>query len=189
MRPVRAGPPAEGLHLRPARPDEIPCLDALALAAKASWGYSALQMDLWRDEMALRLEAWPARPVCVATRNGQVLGYVQLATDTEPWSIWGLWVLPAVMGQGVGRQLFEWALDRAAAAGQATIAIDADPNAEGFYRACGAERVGRLASPIAGQTDRHRPQMRCATARPQDRTCVASGKPAGRRPRREPPSD
>jgi hypothetical protein len=46
-----------------------------------------------------------------------------------------------------------------AVAGGNALAIDADPNAEAFYLAKGARRIGEIAAPIEGHPDRVRPQM------------------------------
>jgi GNAT superfamily N-acetyltransferase len=49
-----------------------------------------------------------------------------------------LWVSPEHIGTGIGRALFDHAVRRAAALGATTLSIEADPNAEGFYRRMGA---------------------------------------------------
>jgi hypothetical protein len=49
------------------------------------------------------------------------------------------------MGHGLGRQLFEHAVARLRAlAPGAVLGIEADPNAEAFYRHMGARRVGEV---------------------------------------------
>jgi hypothetical protein len=46
--------------------------------------------------------------------------------------------------------LFDHAVRRAAALGAKTLSIEADPNAEGFYRRMGARRVGENVYEIEG---------------------------------------
>jgi DNA-binding transcriptional LysR family regulator len=53
-----------------------------------------------------------------------------------------LFVEPGDMGTGVGRALLARALDEARAAGLASVLIESDPDAERFYLAAGAERIG-----------------------------------------------
>ena len=67
------------------------------------------------------------------------------------------------MGRGVGRALLSHAARLAAEAGASALAIDADPNAEQFYLAFGAERVGSLAAQIEGAPGRERPQLLLTT--------------------------
>jgi predicted N-acetyltransferase YhbS len=61
-----------------------------------------------------------------------------------------VWVSPEHIGAGIGRALFDHAVRRAAALGAATLIIEADPNAEGFYRRMGARRVGENVYEIEG---------------------------------------
>jgi len=53
-----------------------------------------------------------------------------------------LWVLPEYMGQGIGKQLFQHALERSRLRGVSILKIEADPNAQGFYEKMGARKVG-----------------------------------------------
>lgn len=58
----------------------------------------------------------------------------------------GLFVEPDAIGRGVGRRLFEHATAAAASLGFGRLTIDADPNAEPFYVAMGATRIGATPS-------------------------------------------
>ena len=63
------------------------------------------------------------------------------------------------MGQGIGRQLLRKAMSTASSAGQRRIHIDADPNALGFYLACGARQVATVPAPTSIAPGRVRPQL------------------------------
>ena len=149
--------------LRPGTEKDIPILESIASAAKAHWGYSAAQLHAWRDELSVPAELLPLRPVCVAMIADQPVGFVQVATDSEPWELEALWVHPEHMRLGAGAMLLAWAQAYAAEHGQPELAIDADPNAEGFYLACGARRVGSIPAPIDTDPARVRPQLRLLT--------------------------
>lgn len=62
-----------------------------------------------------------------------------------------LWLDPQIIGRGLGRILFQHALGTAADERFEALLIEADPNAEGFYRVMGAIRVGSRQS-SAGRT-------------------------------------
>jgi len=62
-----------------------------------------------------------------------------------------LWLYPRLIGRGIGRRLFEHALLTARELGFESLLIESDPNAEGFYLAMGAMRVGERRSP-SGRT-------------------------------------
>ena len=49
---------------------------------------------------------------------------------------------PSAIGTGCGRLLWDHAVSTAQALGISVITLDADPNAEPFYRRMGAETVG-----------------------------------------------
>lgn len=151
------------MNLRVGGPEDIQALNAIAFAAKAHWGYSPEQLQAWRADLTISPESLIACPVCVAEEGGQPVGFVQVATNRQPWELEALWVHPGHMGRGIGKALLAWAKDFAASGGQQELAIDADPNAEGFYTACGAILVGSVAAPIDGNPRRIRPQLRVRT--------------------------
>jgi GNAT superfamily N-acetyltransferase len=154
---------APEMQIRPACTDDLPSLDKMAYRAKAHWGYAAEQLECWRPDLTVERATLGGKPVFVAEVGARLAGFLQLAMDTQPWEIWAMFVEPACMGRGFGRQLVEHAKSLAAAAGVSELAIDADPNAEGFYLACGAYRIGELSAPIDGQPGRVRPQLLLAT--------------------------
>lgn len=150
------------MEIRPVRDDDLPALNALALAAKAHWGYTRAQLDAWRADLEIHPGQLARRPVFVAQVGSlpAIAGFVQVATDATPWSLDALWVDPATMRRGIGRALLAFACEFAASRGQAELQIDADPNAEAFYLRCGARRVGEVPAPIEGEPGRVRPQLR-----------------------------
>jgi predicted N-acetyltransferase YhbS len=91
-------------------------------------------MELWRP----RLEVSPG-----FVRDNEVCGGRGLDLDH-------LWVLPAWIGTGLGRTLFEHAVRRAQELGAMTVTIESDPNAEGFYRRMGARRTGENVYELEG---------------------------------------
>lgn len=156
-----AGP--VGLTLRPAAPAEAPELDAIAIAAKRSWGYDDQVMGQWLDDLRCDPTRLDARPAQVALVSGAMVGYCQVATDRQPWELWGLWVHPDHMGMGVGHALLLWAMSLAQHAGQQHLSVDSDPHALGFYLRHGAVLVGAVPAPITGDPARTRPQLLLAT--------------------------
>lgn len=156
--------PAPRLRLRPARAEEAEGLAAIARAAKAHWGYDAAALAAWQDDLGPSPAAIAAGLVCVAEARGEAVGFAELALTPDEARLEGLWVHPAAMRRGAGRALLDWARAEARQAGHASIAIDADPHAEAFYLAMGAERPGAIPAPLPGQPDRIRPQLQLTTA-------------------------
>ena len=161
------------VRIRPAVPGDSGALGRIAHAAKAHWGYSAAQLEHWRDDLTVSAESIRRSPTVVAEIDGAPVGVLQIDDDATPWSLEHLWVDPPHMRRGVGRALLARAVELAATAGQMVLAIDADPNAEPFYLAAGARRVGEVAAPMDGAPTRVRPQLELAlkgraSARPPD---------------------
>ncbi len=134
-------------------------LGAIAFESKAYWGYGPALMAGWREDLVPRLEPMDRRPAFVAERAGVVAGFGQVVLEGDVPELAHLWVRPAFIGRGIGRALLDHATAMLLGRGYARMRIDADPNAEAFYRHCGARRAGVVAAPIAGEPDRVRPQM------------------------------
>ncbi len=85
----------------------------------------------------------------VAFSGGEAVGFYALVGGGL--ELEHLWVLPAWIGTGLGRTLFEHAMRRAAELGASLVRIESDPNAEGFYRRMGARRVGENVYELEGR--------------------------------------
>lgn len=147
------------VRIRPALVHEADLLSDIAIRAKGHWGYSPADLARWRGELIVTPAAIAAWPTCVAQIGDPVVGFYQLQTGAAHWALEHLWVHPGGMGQGVGRTLLRHAVRMAADGGALALAIDADPHAEPFYLACGARRVGVVAAPVDGFSERVRPQL------------------------------
>ena len=147
------------MNIRPAQGHEAEALSALALKAKASWGYSADTVELWKQDLSISTDAITSRPTFVAAIGDEIVGFYSLLPSNHSWKLDHLWVLPQFMDRGIGRALVAHALETAARGGASAVTVDADPNAESFYLACGADRYGEILAPIPGQPERVRPQL------------------------------
>lgn len=152
------------MRIRPALPEEAALLGALAMAAKATWGYGAAQVQAWCAELSPSAASIACRPTWVVEDEGTIAGFYQLILDADRPELEHLWIAPGRMRQGIGARLLAHAAGIAAAAGVANLHIDADPHAEAFYLDCGAVRTGTLAAPTVADPARMRPQMTLSTA-------------------------
>ncbi|MDP1931004.1 MAG: GNAT family N-acetyltransferase [Gammaproteobacteria bacterium] len=152
------------MRIRPAVPADVEVLSRIALAAKASWGYSPSQLADWHAEIIVPAESLARWFTFVAESEGQAVAFAQVSQESSPWEFQALWVLPQHMHRGFGRALVRHAAAHAAARGQGVLAIDSDPNAEPFYLRCGARVVGQVPAPIEGSPNRVRPQLILATS-------------------------
>ena len=147
------------MTIRPAVETEAQLLSALAMRAKAHWGYSAEALDGWREQLTVSPADVRGKPTFVAVAGTDIVGFYSLCTSQGVWELDNLWVLPEFMHRGIGRALLSHALETAARGGAAQVIVDADPNAETFYLESGAVRRGVVPAPIPGQSGRVRPQL------------------------------
>jgi GNAT superfamily N-acetyltransferase len=136
----------EWITLRPARPEEAAPLTELILRSKAHWGYDDAFMAACRDELTLRPDDIERRRTFVATAGDELAAIATLDGAPPEGELGMLFVDTAFIGQGVGKRLYRHVTALARAMGFAKLSIDADPNAEPFYQAMGATRVGSTPS-------------------------------------------
>ena len=134
-----------------AKPSEAATLSAIAWAAKGFWNYSSNWMEQWREQLTITPNFIAENETFAAIINRETVAFHALLQRANVLRLEHLWVLPNWMGQGIGRALFRHAAERAAARGARGLTIEADPNAELFYRRMGAVRSGVIATEIDGR--------------------------------------
>ncbi|MGW4649466.1 GNAT family N-acetyltransferase [Kitasatospora sp. NPDC004289] len=135
------------MRIRAARADEAGLLSELALRSKAYWGYDAAFMAACRDELTLvPAEIAPRRATVAVDDRDRVLGFATLDGEPLTGDLGMLFVAPEAISQGIGRLLLDHLVTTARELGFTGLTIDADPNAEPFYRAMGAVRTGTVPS-------------------------------------------
>jgi GNAT superfamily N-acetyltransferase len=138
--------------IRPAAPSEAEALTALALAGKRHWGYPESWLEAWRELLTITPNYVAAHLVCCAEDGtGRVVGFYTLERDGGRLRLEHLFLAPSHIGCGLGRQLFEHAVQSARALGASELLIESDPNAEGFYWHEGARRIGAIVSRLTGE--------------------------------------
>lgn len=118
----------------------------MAMRSKGHWGYDPEFLEACRAELTMTAEKIGGGEVYVLEAGGRLLGYYALRPREGELMLDDLFVDPPAIGRGAGRQLWRHAVERAAALGFERILIEADPNAEAFYRKAGAERIGEAPS-------------------------------------------
>lgn len=124
------------------KPADAAMLTAIALAAKRHWGYPERWIESWSDVLTIEREFISSHETYAAVVDGQTVGFYALGRKGDSLDLLHMWVLPNAMRRGVGRSLFHHALERTKTLGFRQLEIEADPNAELFYRRLGAHRVG-----------------------------------------------
>ena len=134
-----------------ARPEDADVLTEIAFAAKRHWGYPERWIQAWRDVLIIRPEFIAANTASAAIEDDRAVGFYLLTTESDGLHLDHLWILPPTMGRGIGRALFDHAVEQARSLEFTEIKIETDPNAEGFYLHMGAKRVGTNVTEIEGE--------------------------------------
>lgn len=134
------------MRIRAGEAAEAAALTELALRSKGHWEYDAEFLAACREELTVRPADVAARRTAVAEEDGRILGFTTLDGEPPKGALGMMFVEPDTIGRGVGRRLFAHTMDEARRLGFTRLTIDADPNAEPFYRAMGAVRIGSIPS-------------------------------------------
>jgi len=137
--------------IRPASADEANALTKIALAAKRYWGYPEHWIEHWESDLTITSDFIRNNHVYVVESNGEIQGFYALCVTGNKAELEHMWVTPAFIGTGIGKELFLDAMERAANLNLAGFQLTADPNAAGFYKRMGAEQIGEVGSEIEGQ--------------------------------------
>ena len=135
----------------PARPEDAAELTRIAHAAKRHWGYPDEWMALWRDQLTVTAQDIASQPTFVARNADGTLGFCAVSQRGEVASLEHLWVLPDVLGRGVGRALFDHAAGYARLNGATDLKVELDPHAVGFYRQMDCLSAGETTYELDGQ--------------------------------------
>ena len=145
--------------IRRASTEEANTLTQIALDAKRHWGYPEHWIKHWESDLTISPDFIDDNHVYVYEREGDVLGFYALCVNGNKAELEHMWVTPAAIGTGIGKELFLDAMERAAALEVREIEISADPNAAGFYERMGASQIGETEGSIDGQV-RKLPRLR-----------------------------
>ena len=145
--------------IRPARDDECALLTALALRAKAIWGYSDQFMADCVAELTIGEADIRTQQFFVLESDSEVIGFCALLEgDAREHELAHVFVEPARLREGHGRRLVQHAKDTARARGWQSLLVESDPNTSEFYLTCGGTQIGTV--PSGSIPGRHLPLIK-----------------------------
>lgn len=139
------------MEIRRSVPEEAQTLTRIAYDAKQYWGYPEHWIKHWERDLTISENFIENNHVYVAENNGEICGFYALSIEGPKAELEHMWVAPAHIGTGIGKELFLDAMNRSTAMKVRQIEITADPNAEGFYEKMGARRIGEVISQMDDQ--------------------------------------
>ena len=135
-----------------AKPEHANQLTEITIAAKRHWNYPEKWMQLWLPALTISPEYILENEVWLAVVSDAPVAYYALKQDGKDLWLDNLWILPEHIGEGLGRQLFQHALERSRARKIFTLKIEADPNAQGFYERMGVHKIDERHTQVDGQS-------------------------------------
>ena len=132
-------------------------LTAITKKSKAYWGYSEEQMALWSELLTVSKTYIASSAVYKLVVDGVIVGYYSyIYLNENAVKLDNLFVLPAFIGKGFGKQLMRDFLFRVKSSTAKKILLDSEPKAAGFYGSFGFVQIGTLETAIK---DRYLPVM------------------------------
>jgi len=129
------------LQIVHALPTDSQTLKEIAILSKGYWGYSQELMAKWAQGPIITPQSIAVAVVYKGVLESSIVGWYRLWDGSKTALLDDLWVLPAFIGQGIGRSLFQHAVSQARSSGSLSIELDADPNAQAFYEHMGCYKV------------------------------------------------
>lgn len=127
-------------------------LSQIAWQSKSHWNYPKEWMELWRAGLTITPEIIAKNDVFkLVVNNGTITGCIVLITEKDILWIEHLWVLPAYIGHGFGKQLLQIALTQTVRPLHQTIKVVSDVHAEAFYQKMGFTTVSQYESVPKGR--------------------------------------
>ena len=121
----------------------------LTIRSKDFWGYGKKQMEEWREELTITPKYINENQVFKITKDESLIGfYAYSPMNPNIVKLNFLFVEPNFIGKGYGKILMNHFLNRIENDNFKIATLNADPNAEKFYKNFGFEIVGKLDSSI-----------------------------------------
>jgi len=137
------------LTFRRARASEANAARELIGRSMAHWDRSVAYLDEARSLMSLSREDIDRDEAWVLADGTHIVGFLRVSVSGADAEIEELHLEPAWIGRGLGRRLFEQAVEAARALGADRLVWSTDRNALGFYLAMGGVVTGSTPSGIA----------------------------------------
>jgi GNAT superfamily N-acetyltransferase len=124
-------------------------LTTITKRSKAYWGFSEEILKEWEHLLTVTKDYIEENEVHKLVVNDRIIGYYSYyAIDESTIKLDNMFILPDYIGKGFGKLLMNDFLKEVGLLGIKKITLDAEPNAEEFYKKFSFETVGQIESSI-----------------------------------------
>ena len=140
------------MKIIPAVPEDHLVLTSITKRSKGYWGYSTEQLIAWTEDLTITEEHVRENTVMNFVEADEIVAYYSLSPLMETKvRLNNLFILPKVIGKGLGSLLLQHAFQTAESLGAKSMELDADPHAEAFYAKFSFVVIGQKESSIPGR--------------------------------------
>jgi N-acetylglutamate synthase-like GNAT family acetyltransferase len=137
------------MEILKAEPTDNELLTTITKMSKAYWGFSEEILKEWEHLLTITKDYIEKNKVFKLVQNDQIIGYYSyFSTNENTIKLDNIFILPEFIGKGFGKILMNDFLKNINQLGINKITLDAEPNAEKFYKKFGFETIGQLESSI-----------------------------------------
>ena len=125
------------------------CLTELTIRSKSYWNYTKEQIESWREDLKISAQYISINNVYKLVLAKKIIGFYSFSSEgKESVKLDFFFVEPAFIGLGCGKKMLSDFIKRVKKLHYKAVVLDADPNAEEFYKKNGFEVIGQLESSI-----------------------------------------
>ena len=121
------------MKFRPAEIKDIEVLNQISLASKRYWNYPEEWIQRWKNDLSIKESDLIDLVILVVTINDELKGFCAIRDGDSYYEVEHLWLKPETIGKGLGKALLLTSLERVVSQ-NLPILVEADPNAEAFYK-------------------------------------------------------
>jgi len=130
--------------IKKATNQDLPILNSISVKSKMHWGYPQEWIRNWMDILTITPEYLEKNFVYKILVN-EIIGFCGIEKKSNYYEIGHLWILPDFIGKGYGKYLLEKTISTVVPKGS-ELRVEADPNAEAFYKRMGFSTFDKVES-------------------------------------------
>ncbi len=125
--------PENLIKFRAAEVADIELLNRISVSSKRHWNYPEEWILKWIDDLSLNENDLLESSVIVLEIDEVLKGFCSVSEEIDHYEVLHLWLLPELIGRNLGKALLTKTLEQVIQH-DLPVLVEADPNAEAFYK-------------------------------------------------------